>query len=174
MEEGGIGPGQREDHGLVVGGGDAGKFGGLAAGQRRHSRRSCRNSRRPGSGSPGLTARSSEYFTSAAVIGAAIVEFDAVAQLEGIGEAVIGNRVAFGEVGLELGRAGLVVHEPVEDRLDHRPVLPVIADLRIERGEIVVEGDDCRTALLGCCCEAAGMAVANGEAAAAAKSVSVS
>ena len=98
--------------------------------------------------------------TSAAVIGAAVVEFQAVAQLERIGLAVIGNGVAFGEIGLELRRAGLVVHEPVEDRLDHRPVLPVIADLRVERGEVVVEGDDAAPPCFGASAKAAGAAIA--------------
>ena len=80
---------------------------------------------------------------------AAVVEFHAVAQLEGEGLAVGRDLVALGEVGPELRRAGLVVHQPVEQALDHRPVLPVVADRRIERGDVVLVGDGDLAALLG-------------------------
>ena len=73
---------------------------------------------------------------------AAIVELHALAQLEGVGLAVRRDLVALGEVGHELGGAGLVVHQPVEQALDHRPVLPVVADRRVERGDVVLVGDD--------------------------------
>ena len=135
-----------KDDGFVVDDADAGELGGLAAGQRviavdRAEIAAARTLRRR------IDGALERIFHIRRRHGAAIVEFDAVAQLERIGQAVIGDRVALGEVGLELGRAGLVVHEPVEDRLDDRPVLPVIADLRIESGEIVVEGDDGGAAL---------------------------
>ena len=79
----------------------------------------------------------------------AIMEFYAVTQLECIGQAVIGHRVALGEVRLQFRCARLVVHEAVEDRLDNGPILPVIANLWVQRGQVVVEGDGGRSTLLG-------------------------
>ena len=79
----------------------------------------------------------------------AVVEFHAVAQLEGEHLAVRRDLIALGEVRLEGGRAGLVVHHGVEQALDHRPVLPVVADRRVERGDVVLVGDDDRAARLG-------------------------
>src|SRR5690606_6809422 len=62
-----------------------------------------------------------------------------------------------------LCRAGHVVHEAVEDRLDYRPVLPVVADLRVERADVVLERDDGAAALLLGECEHAGTEETNGE-----------
>ncbi len=81
--------------------------------------------------------------------GAAVVEFQIGPELEGIGQPVVGDGVALRQIGHQLGRAGLVVHQPAEDALDDRPVLPVIADGRIEGREVVLEGDHRGTALLG-------------------------
>ena len=80
---------------------------------------------------------------------AAVVELDAGAEVEGEGLAVLGDLVALGEAGAQLGGAGDVVHQAVEDRLDHRPVLPVVADRRIEGGHVVLVGDDDVAAGLG-------------------------
>src|SRR3546814_3497811 len=52
-----------------------------------------------------------------------------------IGKAVVGDLVALGEVRHQFGGARLVVHQPVEQALDHRPVLPVVADRRVEGGD---------------------------------------
>jgi hypothetical protein len=73
--------------------------------------------------------------------GATIVELQSRAQLEGIGEAVVRDGKTLGQIRIEFGRSGLVVHQAVKDRFDNRPVLPIIADVRIERGQVVVEGD---------------------------------
>ncbi|MPL80474.1 hypothetical protein SDC9_26374 [bioreactor metagenome] len=73
---------------------------------------------------------------------AAVVELHALAQVEGIGLAVGRDLVAFGKPRAQLGGARHVIHQPVEDRLDHRPVLPVVADRRVERGDVVLVGDD--------------------------------
>ena len=72
---------------------------------------------------------------------AAVGELDAVAKLEGVGQAVRRDFVGLGEVGRQLGRARLVVHEPAEQAFQRRPVLPVVADRRIERAEVVLVGD---------------------------------
>ena len=80
---------------------------------------------------------------------APVVELHALAQRERIGQAVVGDRVALGEIGHEIRRAGLVVHQPVENALDDRPVLPVVADRRIERRYVVLVGDDHLAALFG-------------------------
>ena len=103
----------------------------------------------PGLCVSGFTARSIEYLMSEATQLAAIVELDAFAQLEGVDQPVVRDGVAFREVGDQLGRAGLVVHEPVEQALDHRPVLPVVADRGVERGDVVLVGDHHLAALLG-------------------------
>ena len=73
---------------------------------------------------------------------AAVVELHAGAQLEGVGLPVGRDLVALGQVRHELHGAGLVVHQPVEQALDDRPVLPVVADRRVERGDVVLVGDD--------------------------------
>src|SRR5690606_18974874 len=79
---------------------------------------------------------------------AAVVELDALAQLEGVGQAVVGDLVAFGKARTQGGGAWLVVHQTVENRLDHRPVLPVVSDRRVERGNVVLVGDDHVAAVL--------------------------
>ena len=58
-----------------------------------------------------------------------------------VGEPIVRNSIVVGQVGLEFRGARLVVHKPVENRLDHRPISPVIADLGIERRQVVVEGN---------------------------------
>ncbi len=83
---------------------------------------------------------------------AAVVELDARTQLECVGQAVLGNLMALGEARTQIRRAGLVVHQAVEDRLDHRPVLPVIADRRIERCDVVLVGHDHVAAVLRLLC----------------------
>ena len=133
MEEGRVGTRQGNRHGLVIGHGDAGKLGRLAAdhvvvaGDRAEVAAARALGRR-------IDRPLDRILHIGGGDGAAVVELQAVAQLERIGLAVIGNGVALGEVGLEFRRSRLVVHETVEDRFYHRPVLPVVADLRIERG----------------------------------------
>src|SRR5690606_15175121 len=73
---------------------------------------------------------------------ATVVELHALAQLEGEGRPVFRDFVALREIGTQRGRPGLIIHEPVEQALDHRPVLPVVADGRVKRGDIVLVGDD--------------------------------
>jgi hypothetical protein len=73
---------------------------------------------------------------------AAVVELDALAQLEGEGLAVRRDLVALGQIGTQGRGAGFVVHQAVEQALDHRPVLPIVADSRVERGHVVLVGDD--------------------------------
>ena len=96
----------------------------------------------PGLCVAGSTTRSIEYFTSSAVISRPLWNFTPGPKLEGEGHAVFGDLVALGEIGAQRRGARLVVHEPVEQALDHRPVLPVVADRRIERGDVVLVGDD--------------------------------
>ena len=69
-----------------------------------------------------------------------IVEPDPGAQVEGEGAAVLRDVVALRQTGAKLRRARHVVHQPVVERLDHRPVLPVVADGRVERGDVVLVG----------------------------------
>ncbi len=79
--------------------------------------------------------------------GAPIVKLQPIAKGECVGQAVIGDGVAFGQVGLQFGGARLVIHQAIENRFDDRPILPVIADMGIERRQIIVERHDGATAL---------------------------
>ena len=80
---------------------------------------------------------------------AAVVEFHAFAQLEGERGAVRRNLVAFSKFGPEIRGARFVVHQAVEQALDHGPVLPVIADSWVERRDIVLVCHDDFAARLG-------------------------
>src|SRR4029078_10930960 len=74
--------------------------------------------------------------------GPAIVELCLRMELERVLRSVRRDFVALGKLWNEVRRAGLVIHQPVEQALDHRPVLPIVTDCRIERGDVVLEGDD--------------------------------
>ena len=78
---------------------------------------------------------------------AAVGELHAGVELERVGEAVRRHLVAVRQRGHELGGARLVVHQPREQRVDHRPVLPVVADRGVERRDVVLVGDGDRAAL---------------------------
>src|SRR5262245_22210533 len=147
MQEGGIRPGQGEHDGLVVGRGDAGHLLGLAGAQLVMA---LDHAEIAGAGAlgGGIDGALERIFDVGRGDRAAIVEFEVVTELERIGQAGVGDGVFLGEIGLEFGRSRLVVHQPVEDRLDHRPVLPVVTDLRIKGGQVVVEGHHRRSALL--------------------------
>ena len=141
MEEGCIGTRKLEDDGARIGGRDTRNGRGLACRGRiiavDHGEEAL--ARRLGSGIDDAVDRIDD------VVGnklAAVVELDARTQLEGVGQAILGNLIALGEARTQIGRAGLVVHQAVKDRLDHRPVLPVIADRRIERRDVVLVGND--------------------------------
>jgi hypothetical protein len=77
-----------------------------------------------------------------------VVEFHALAGHVGVVQSIRRDVERLREVGPEIRRAGLVVHEPAVEALDHRPVLPVVADCRVERRHVVLEGDGHLAALL--------------------------
>ena len=148
MQEGGVGPGQLELHRIGIDDGDAFQALGRSGG---NGVIAFDRGEEAGAGALRLGVGDAVERVFHVVGGhlAAVVELDAVAQLEGEGLAVRRNLVAFGELGPEVGGAWLVVHQPVEQALDHRPVLPVVADRRIERGDVVLVGDGDGAALLG-------------------------
>ena len=80
---------------------------------------------------------------------ATVLELHAFLQGEGIDGAILGDGVVRGQVRGQLRGAGLIVHQPVEQALDHRPVLPVITNRRVERGHVVLVGND-RSATVFC------------------------
>ena len=162
MQEGCVGPGQLEDHRLVIGSFNARQFGCLAA---RYFVVAGDHAEIAAAGTlRGRTDGALErIFDVSRGHYPAIVEFDAVTQREHISQAIVGNRVTLGEIGFQFCRARLVVHEAVENRLDHRPVLPIVAHLRVERGEVVVEGDPCSTSLFWRICEGGGCSDCHGE-----------
>ena len=148
MQEGGVGPGQLELDRMGIDDGDAFE---AFAGAGGDGLMPLDRGEEAGAGALGLRVDDALDRVFDVVGGhlAAVVEFHALAQLEGEGLAVGRDLVAFGEVGHQHRGAGLVVHQPVEQALDHRPVLPVVADRRIERGDVVLVGDGDGAALLG-------------------------
>ena len=97
----------------------------------------------------GFTARSIEYLTSAAVTFRPLVNLAFGIELERVNQPVRRNGPTVGERGDDLRRAELVVDETREQAVDHRPVLPIVADRGVERRHVVLVGDDDRAALSG-------------------------
>ena len=158
VEEGGVGAREGEADGAVVDHLDAGEALGVTS---RHLVEARDHAEEPSTRALRLGADDA-VDRVLDVVGhqlAAVVEGDALLEREGVGEAVLADLVALGQVRNEIGGAGLVVHQAVEQALDHRPVLPVVADGRIERADIVLVGDDHRAALL----DVLGMDGAGGE-----------
>ena len=142
-----VGLAELEHHGAIVGRGDAGQLVRLA-GDHLVESRDLPEEALAGALCLGIDGTLDGVLDVGGHQFAAVVERHAVAQHEGVGELVVRDRVALGEVRDQLGGARLVVHQPVEQGFDHRPVLPVVADRRIERGDVVLVGDDHLPALL--------------------------
>ncbi len=146
MKEGGVGPGKREFDCVRIDRLDAGKLGSVAG---CNLVEACDHAEKALARALGLRPDHTLDRPLHVISGqfSAVMEFHALMELEGIGETVVRYLVAFGEVRNKFGRAGLVVHQPVEQRLDHRPVLPVVADRRIQGRYIILVGHDHRAAL---------------------------
>src|SRR5215472_12571312 len=78
----------------------------------------------------------------------AILEFNAVPKLEGVGLTVGGDGVRFGDIRDELKGAGLVVHQATEESLHHRRILPIVADRRIQGRDVILVGNRHGAAML--------------------------
>jgi hypothetical protein len=141
LQEGRVGLGQLDDHGLVVGGGDAGQLLGIARGHLVESLDLPEEALARALGLRIDRALDRVFHVGRGQV-AAVVELDAGTEFEGVDETVLGDGVALGQVGNQLRGARLVVHQAVEQALDHGPVLPVVADRRIEGADVVLVGDD--------------------------------
>ena len=73
---------------------------------------------------------------------AAVVEPDAFAQLECVGEAVLRDGVALGDPGLELGRVRLPAHQTIVDVEAHGNATDVEGDVRVHGVEVALVGED--------------------------------
>jgi hypothetical protein len=79
--------------------------------------------------------------------GRAVMEGDALAQVEGVGHAVVRNLPALRETGPDLDRAELVVHQAVIDRRHHEAGAVVQHRLGIEAGRVRLLGDHQRSGI---------------------------